>query len=485
MWEQKPRGPNEQSVARAHTRSSFFLAWSLVLLGSVAPGGCGPTAGLGGSGGGTGDETGTSGGTGGTTDPCADDPCCGAPCCAEVGRWGARCSPPIECFQDDDCGFGQICVAETCEPIPALSGCTDGPAWNEAPDLGIPAVEDAIAVWAAGQGRELLIQTQGGANLELRQVGDLVPLSDPVPGQGWPTDLVRLFDLDGDGLRDLLWFGTVPDAGGTLLSVALGTDEVPAAAYGPWSDFFPLNDQVLGAFERDGAQPELLVVTVDGWKRLRIDSEGLLFEVEQGSFSNPAASVARVGEGLSTTPCSGCVLLARSERFTADARLFALLAAGYDDLGLRLPGGSPGRRLASDPSVQPALLASPWQVSDPGVGAGETEARVGVTVGVEGPVAQHAVALAPPGRSYEAGAAVLSTAAKAPLGVAVAGESGATVVVLRADGSEAGTPLCEGPLFEGVAARSLAVFDSGETGARDGIAVVDANGNLRQFMPAP
>jgi len=471
-------------VARAHVSSSF-LTCSLLLLGAVPPGGCGPTAGLGDSAGGTGEATGTSGGTGGGTDPCAGDPCCGAPCCAEAGRWGARCSPPVECVLDDDCGFGQICVAETCEPIPALPRCTDGPAWNEAPDLGVPAVEDAVAVWATGQGRELLIQRQGPAPFELRQVGDLLPLSDPVPGLGGPTDLVRLFDLDGDGLRDLAWFGTVPDAGTTLLSIALGTDEAPAAAFGPWSDFFPLNEEIRGVFELNGTPPDLLVVTADGWQRLRIDSDGLLFEVEQGSFSILGASVARVGEGLSTTPCPGCLLLARTETFTADARLFAPLAAGYDDLPLVLPGSAPGRRLAADPSVQPALLASQWQVSEPGGGAGETEARLGVTVGIEGPVAQHAVALAPPGRSYEAGAAVLSTAAKAPLGVAVAGESGATVVVLRGDGPEVGAPLCEVPLFEGLAVRSLAVFDTGETGARDGIALVDANGNLRQFMPAP
>jgi len=133
--------------------------------------------------------------------------CCGEYAAVRVGsKW--RCSPPYDCYSDDECGFGYVCAGSCIEspPIP-LPGCEPpdgfGTEWNlgDAPTAFVLADLDGdldldLAAAEPGSGSIEIALNDGAGNFILAGAFGVGP-------EGSGDLALAAGDLDGDGDLDL------------------------------------------------------------------------------------------------------------------------------------------------------------------------------------------------------------------------------------------------------------------------------------------
>ena len=421
--------------------------------------------------------------------------------CDEFIKLDAACDPSAMCVLDEDCAKGEFCTEDnTCTPIPALMPCGAAPSWQVAQDIDLGSFAPANPipfVRAADDGRTVLLVRDVLAGLEVRSAADLSlvrTVDRPGIGADWVAS-VGMFDVDGDGLRDLVWAGRWDETAGDLeekgyeVVVAPGTADAPPD-FDPWTLRHRFDERPFEVFGIDAATPSgraIVLLADDGWRLLSVGmGQGgpELVEADRGAMDSSWRYAAQVPPGVSGAPCSGCALFAYTARTDTDAHLFAPTDPAYPGFELEPPGRATARWILSAPSLAPNLVATVWPVSHDG---GEPDLHVGVVVGPGGAQGRH-IAEFDRGHSIwpEDRGALLYDAGGSPLGV-VAGDRGASVVAVHPDG----TPWCVAALFDDLKTRSKVAVDASGDGARDDIValVSDPNevgkGRLMLFSPSP
>ncbi len=200
-------------------------------------------------------------------------------------KW--RCSPPYECYSDDECEFGYACLGGLCsesQPIP-LPGCEppdgQGTAWNlgDAPTAFILADLDGdldldLAAAEPASGNIEILLNDGAGNFVLAGAFGVGP-------EGSGDLALAAGDLDGDGDLDLAV--TRHEEGGVLRllfndgAVFTVGEPMPVAA---------LPVQVFIADINSDAIPDLLTLNEAA------PNLGVLFGIGKGQFSPQQPLVA-------------------------------------------------------------------------------------------------------------------------------------------------------------------------------------------------
>lgn len=168
--------------------------------------------------------------------PCGDDFICETdhcdvyePYCDEYEDYDCYCSyghcqPPYDCYDDDECGTGELCQGyDGCDPVQSLSDC-GSPAALVGTPLQIPTGNPVGALSfvdldPGSAGEDLVVGTDIGGWL-LPSGGEAVEL----PSEGAVRGAASA-DLDGDGTTDLILI----DDAGLAVHYGFGTETAQTA----------------------------------------------------------------------------------------------------------------------------------------------------------------------------------------------------------------------------------------------------------------
>ncbi|MEM6293878.1 MAG: hypothetical protein AAGA54_21560 [Myxococcota bacterium] len=134
-----------------------------------------------------------------------------------------HCSPPLDCYDDEDCGTGSLCGESGygyCDFVQELSNCDEALSLDP---IALPLPEGEVAslsfVDLGDEGEALVVGADDGGSVV--RAADLEPT--PLPPMGAPVQDAIAADLDGDGVHDLVL--ALPDRLTVLFRYGMDTEQ--------------------------------------------------------------------------------------------------------------------------------------------------------------------------------------------------------------------------------------------------------------------
>ncbi len=204
-----------------------------------------------------------------------------------------HCSPPLDCFDDEECGVGALCGEEGygyCDFVQELSNCEEALSLDP---IALPLPEGDVAslsfVDLGDEGEALVVGGEDGGTVV--RAADVEPV--PLPPLGAPVQDAVGADLDGDGEHDLVL--ALPDRLTVLFRYGMDTEQqLDVEVEGGVTD--------LAVLFSDGVPNRLAMLDGQGQAWWSSAGFNLTFEIPStvGSFASAldAGAITQVGQDV-------------------------------------------------------------------------------------------------------------------------------------------------------------------------------------------